>query len=274
MPPALSETPFARVVLEITPPARPRADVLLRRASALGPAVRVVNVISRPERWSSLEAAVVLREHGFDPVWHLPNRGRRMEDVDRELARAEAADVRRVLCLRGEHKAAESPDEPKIREVVARVRARLPKSAIGVTLNHHLWTARARENLWRKVDAGADFVQTQVTFDLRGLRPIAATLHARHPGVAIVPMLLPVVSPDAALRVARRLGIPLDQTLHHDLERRGAEAGWEAFARRFDEIQADPGFAGVAIMTPIDPAPDYLARLRAIVTPAATGAKS
>jgi len=255
------------VVLEITPPARPSEAVLLRRASALAPGVRVVNVISRPDRWASLDAAVVLRRHGFDPVWHLANRGRRLEEIEREIDRAAAAGIRRVLCVRGEYKAPDVPDEPKIREVVACLRARLPDASIGVTLNHHAPSARARENLQRKLDAGADFVQTQVTFSLRGLVRIADRLALRPRPVHLYPMLLPVTSPEAARRAARRLGLPLDQALHEDLERRGAEAGWEAFATAFDGIQRADRLAGAAVMTPMDPDRAFLARLREIVRP-------
>jgi len=254
-----------RLVLEITPPARPREDVLVRRAGALGPRVDVVNVISRPDRWASLEAAARLRARGFDPVWHLVNRGRTLDAVERDIDGAAAAGVRRVLCLRGEHKTVDTADEPKIREVVARVRGRLPDASIGVTFNHHLSTPRARANLWRKLDAGADFVQTQVTFGLTGLRGLAAAIRDRHPRVGLVPMLLPVCSAEAARRAARRLGIPLDQGLHHALERDGAEAGWAAFAALSASILGDATFAGIALATPIDMAPGYAARLRAVV---------
>jgi 5,10-methylenetetrahydrofolate reductase len=261
----MSRPAVPSLVLEITPPARPRPDVLLRRASALAPAVRVVNVISRPERWSSLEAAGVLRAKGLDPVWHLANRGRRLADIERAIERAAEAGVRRVLCVRGEYKAEESPDEPKIREVVALLRGRLPDASIGVTFNHHLDASRALDNLFRKLDAGADFVQTQVTFDLRGLRPLAARLAERAPGVALLPMVFPVESAESLRRVARRLGIPLDQALFDRLEREGADAGWRAFGDTLDAIAHEPGFAGAALMTPIDLAPAYRATLRTIV---------
>jgi len=101
------------------------------------------------------------------------------------------------------------------------------------------------------------------------LRRIGAMLSARHPGVALVPMLLPVVSAEGALRAARRLGIPLDQALYHDLERRGPEAGWETFATRLREIRESELFRGAALMASIDPSADYLARLRRIVVPGA-----
>lgn len=257
------------VVLEITPPTRPRASVLLRRADGLGPAVRVVNVISRLGRWASVDAAAVLRARDYDPVWHLANRGRGLDEIEREIERAAEAGLQRVLCIRGECGSARgehpSADEPKIREVVACLRARLPAASIGVTVNHHLPGPRVLANLRRKLDAGADFVQTQVSFDLRGLRRLSTAIADRHPRVGVVPMLLPVLSPQAALGAARRLGIPLDQALHHALERRGAEAGWESFAARFREARHSAAFASVALMTAIDPPPAITARLREIV---------
>lgn len=253
------------VVLEITPPAEPRPGVLLRRAGLLGPDQAVVNVISRRDRWSSLDASTVLLGHGYDPVWHLANRGRTRAAIEREISQAARAGVRRVLCIRGEYASAPAVDEPRIHEVVALVRARLPAAAIGVTVNQHGTSAGVLPNLLRKLDAGADFVQTQVGFDLRGLERISRAIATRHAQVDLVPMLLPVLSAQAAARVARRLRIPLDQGLHHALERRGPEAGWEAFAERLALAHVNPAFASVALMTAIDPAPPVAERLRAIV---------
>ncbi|MGH2601936.1 MAG: methylenetetrahydrofolate reductase, partial [Dehalococcoidia bacterium] len=63
------------VALEVTPPQRPRVGVLLRRAGLLGNGAGAINVIQRPDRWSSLEASLALGAAGRDPVWHLVNRG-------------------------------------------------------------------------------------------------------------------------------------------------------------------------------------------------------
>ena len=43
-------------------------------------------MISRPERWSSLDASIALRELGLDPVWHLSNRGRAVSDIEADIA--------------------------------------------------------------------------------------------------------------------------------------------------------------------------------------------
>jgi len=265
-------SPPAPIVLEITPPARPRTDILLRRASLLGNPRQVVNVIARPDRWASLSAAAALVAHGFEPVWHLTTRDRRLAEIEHEIEVAGEAGVRRVLCLRGE-RSGPAPEgagtDPRIRDVVALLRRRLPGAAIGVTLNHHLPQPGVLPNLVGKLDSGADFVQTQLSFSLRGLGAIAALLHRRFPDVALIPMIAPVLRADAARATARRLRIPLDQALHHALERGGEEAGWRAFAARLDQIRTSHHFATAALMTPMDPTPAYAARLRALVPGAA-----
>ena len=258
----------APIILEITPPVRPRTDILLRRAGLLGNPHQVVNLIARPDRWASLSAAAALVHHGFEPVWHLTTRGRRHATIEHEIERAAEAGLRRVLCLRGERSGAAREGtgaDPRIRDVVALLRRRLPGASIGVTLNHHLPQPGVLPNLLGKLDAGADFVQTQLTFTLRGLGSIAQSLHRRFPDVALIPMIGPVLRADAARATARRLRIPLDQALHHALERCGEEAGWRAFAARLDEIRKSPHFATAALMTPMDPTPAYAARLRALV---------
>lgn len=264
-------SPSMPIVLEITPPVRPRVDILLRRAGLLGNPRAVVNVIARPDRWASVAAAATLRAHGFDPVWHLTTRGRRRAEIEGEIEAAGASGLRRVLCVRGERgdgnpgEAGTGASDLRIRDVVALIRRRLPDATIGVTLNHHLPDRGVLPNLLGKLEAGADFVQTQLGFTLRGLGPIAESLQRPFPHVAVIPMLSPILSADAARATARRLRIPLDQALHHALERDGAVAGWRAFAASLDEIRASSPFATAALMTPMDPPPAYAAMLRAIV---------
>jgi 5,10-methylenetetrahydrofolate reductase len=258
------------VTLEITPPAQPRPSVLLRRAGCLEGRSRRVNVIDRPDRWGSLAASVVLAGRGFEPVWHLANRGRSVEEIEAELSVAAAAKLCRVLCIRGERKAEDVDDTPKIREMVRMVRRRLPAAHVSVSLNPFAATTRRlRErviaNLAAKLEAGAQGVQIQVSFDLECLRPFAEDVKARRPDVAITPMLMPVESARAAVRLSRRLGVPLPAALLHRLECFGADAGWEhfeAFARAIDE---SPLYDGLAVMTPIDPGREYASRLRTVL---------
>lgn len=265
--------PADTVALEITPPASPRLPVLLRRARGLEGVSARVNVIQRPERQSSLAASIALRAHGLAPVWHLSSRGRSRFEVEALIERAARAGIDDVLCVRGEYKPADESagaggapsDAPKIREIVRMLDRGIPGIRVSVTLNHHGRRDRVLANLLPKLAAGARAVQTQVTFDLESLRPFAEEVVRRFPEVSVAPMLLPVLSPRAALRVSRRLGVPVPAALMHRLEVLGEHAGWEHFDMLLGEIARNPLYRGVALMTPMDPRPEFLSRLRSVV---------
>jgi 5,10-methylenetetrahydrofolate reductase len=67
-----------------------------------------------------------------------------------------------------------------------------------VTLNPYLDPERSLANLWPKLEAGADFVQTQPVFESASLRGVAERIRARAPRVAILPMVIPIASAAAA----------------------------------------------------------------------------
>jgi 5,10-methylenetetrahydrofolate reductase len=247
--------------LEITPPVSTRLAVLQRRASALGSLPRYVNVIHRTDRWSSLDASIALRQCGREPVWHVANRGRRAGALELEIDQAKAAGLSRVLCVRGEYKARDHLDTPKIREVVRMIRHRLPGAHVAVTLNHHQPVDRVMRNLLPKLEAGANAVQTQVTFELDALLPFAVKLKAERPDLEIRPMLMPVLCVASAHRLAQRLSISLPPELIEGLARGGAEAGWEHFSRLVASIDQNPLYSGLAVMTPMDMEKDFATRL-------------
>jgi 5,10-methylenetetrahydrofolate reductase len=253
------------LALEITSPRLPQIGVLLRRAAALSHLTRRINVIHRPDRWSSLEASGVLVAHGYEPVWHLPNRGRSIETIQSEIRRARALGVRRVLCVRGEYKTEDETDTPRIREVVRLLRRGHPAARVAVTLNPHGRIERALANLWPKLEAGACSVQLQVTLDVRTVDRAAEAVKTRHAGARILPMLLPVLSADAARRVSRRLDIPLPTRLLGSLETEGEPAGWAWLRDQVELLAASPLYDGLALMTPIDPPPELRAGLVALL---------
>lgn len=255
------------VALEITPPREPRAEVLLRRARLLGLLADAVHVIQRPGRQPSLEAALELERHGIAAVWHLVTRGRGAAEIEREIERAAAGGLRAVLVVRGEAGPAETVDPPKLSVLVRRVRAAIPCARVGVTLNPYLARERVLSNLWPKLEAGADFVQTQPIFEAATLAPFAAAIRARAPSVAIVPMLIPLTSAANAERLGGRLGVPLPDRLLLGLEERGEEYGWEAFAGLVRDLASSHLADGVAVMTQeADPPKSFADRISAALS--------
>lgn len=256
------------VALEITPPKVANAEVLLRRARLLGPRASAVHVIQRPDRQPSVEAAQDLERAGIPAVWHLVNRGRTRDDLEREIERAARAGLRAALIVRGEAGPPEPAPPPTLAALVAQVRAAIPGARIGVTLNPYLPAERALANLWPKLEAGASFVQTQPIFEPARLAPFAAAIRARFPQVRIMPMLIPLPSVAAAERIGERLRVPLPDPLLRRLEDGGEPAGWAAFAELVGQL-ARAGLADdLAVMThAADPPKPFGDRLAAALAP-------
>lgn len=261
------------VALEVTPPQRPLPSVLLRRARLLGGYAGAIDVIQRPDRQSSLDACRTLVHAGLAPVWHLVNRGRTRAAILADLATAATDGITQVLCVRGDHRAADGSDTPPIREVIALARERLPNALIGATLNQYTPDGRAvLRNLLPKLAAGAGYVQTQPVFDLERLRPFAEAVRAASPATKIVPMAIPLLSVAPAAQLAARLGITLPHRVYEDLQQGGAAAGWPAFDETLASLVASPLVDGVAIMTfELDPAPEVGYRIVAALRAAGIG---
>jgi 5,10-methylenetetrahydrofolate reductase len=236
------------VSLEITPPLKASEGVLLRRAQLLGAEATAINVIQRPERQSSLDASVVLRGRGLDPAWHLAVRGRKAEEISRDLERAAAAGIGVVLALLGDHAAAGAG--VTIREAITMARAALPGRLIGATLNQYVADQAASfRNLMPKLAAGATFVQTQPVFDLGSFEAAAGRLRREAPDVRILPMVMPLPTAEVAKRIAERLGVAIPREV--------AAAGdpWAAFEAVVRALVRSGLADGVAVMTyEMDPA--------------------
>ena len=252
------------VSLEVTPPQKPRADILLRRARMLGRAVDAVNVVQRSGRVSSLDASIELRHAGIAPVWHLVNRGRRLDQIACDIAMARQANVDLVLCIRGDHPGPDLEDTPKIREVVAMVREAMPHALIGTTMNQYGSRDRVVRNLIPKFAAGANFVQTQPVFDLELFCSLAREVVVAAPGARIMPMVMPLLSAADAERMQTRLGVTLPDEVRLRLDEGGEAAGWEIFAETLAALVAGGLAHAVAVMTLMaDPSEPVAARVAA-----------
>jgi 5,10-methylenetetrahydrofolate reductase len=210
----------------------------------------------------SLDASLALHRSGRPAVWHVATRGRGLGELERDVARARAAGLGAVLCVRGEASDGlpDRADTPALHALVAKLRAALPAGRIGVTFNPYVVEReRALANLWRKLEAGADFVQTQPVFSAAALAPAAEAIRARFPRVAVWPMVIPLPSRGAAEKLALRLRLPTPERV-----------GWEGFAAVLAELDRSGLADGVALMTlEMDP-PTALGE-RVLAALAATG---
>jgi len=233
------------VALEITPPRQLGRTVLLRRAALLGDYCSAINVISRPERVSSLDASIALASGGFAPAWHLAVRDKSREEVAGQLGRARAAGLTQVLVLKGE---SAGPGALLVRDAVEMTVAALTGALVGASFNQYAADAdRELGNLAGKLRAGARYVQTQPVFELASCEPLLT--QARHAGAEhSVAMVMPLLQPDAVNRIEARLGLRIPESLRRAIDA-GPEAAWEAFADNLGRLVASPLVDGVAVMT-------------------------
>ncbi len=239
----------------------------------LSPPVRIVNVIQRPDRLSSLEASVELAAMGFEPVLHLVVRGRERRDVANELRRAAEAGIRNVLCLLGDHPVSVEPREGlKVREAVALACELIPDAFVGATLNQYVEPfGRALRNLLPKLRAGARWVQTQPVFDLDLLRGAVEALRTEEASVYVVAMVMPLASAETAEKMEARLGVRLPEAARRQVE---AGGGWELFAETVQVLHERRLVDGLAVMTfEMDPSPSVGDRVRELLVQAGAVAR-
>ncbi len=234
------------VSLEITPPRAAKPAVLLRRARLLEACTATVNVIQRPDRQSSLEAALELKRNGFEPIWHLTTAGRTVEGIADDVARARAAGVSHVLCLRGDH-VAEQPGPP-VAEAIALVRELAPEMAVGAALDQYHDDDHATRLLADKLRAGATSVWTQPVFELAPLLRAAAFVKAVRRDAHVVAMAMPLLTPQSLDAVSERLRIPAPEELRRRIAA-GEEEAWAAFAETLATLARVDLAGAVAIMT-------------------------
>ncbi len=234
------------VSLEITPPRMSKPAVLRRRARLLDACTMTVNVIQRPERQSSLEAALALRREGLEPIWHLATGGRTEAEVVADITRAREGGIGHVLCLRGDH-VAESPGL-RVREAIGLVQEHAPDMAIGAALDQYRKDERADRILASKLRGGATSVWTQPVFDLGPLLRSAGFVKAVRPDAHVVAMAMPLLTPESLDAISERLRIPAPPALRQRIEA-GEEEAWGAFEETLATLARVDLVDAVAIMT-------------------------
>jgi methylenetetrahydrofolate reductase (NADPH) len=270
------------VTAELTPPVSSDAAEFIDRALGLRDFVTAVNVTDGAgsrAHMSSLVAAHFLVEAGVEPILQLTCRDRNRIALQGELLGALALGIRNVLVLRGDDpRTGDQPDTKPVFDLdtvgfLAMARRmqsdrRLPsgteiKGEVGLFLGAAEIPVDPPED-WRpegllaKLEAGADFAQTQFCMDAGVVRRYGARLLDL--GIAQRLPILIGVAPIPSARSARWMKEKLYGTLIPDevvarLER-AADPKSEGKAicielmRRLAEI---PGIAGAHVMAPQSP---------------------
>ena len=178
------------VTAEIGPPQSANPEPLIHHAKILKGYAEAFNLTDNQTavvRLSSIAAAAIIMKEGVEPVIQMTCRDRNRIALQSDLLGASAIGVRNVLCLTGDHqtfgneKSAKSVfDFDSISELYTFDKLRTeglqsggdkiedpPKVYLGCAENPFATPYEFRGmRLAKKVNAGADFVQTQAIFDM------------------------------------------------------------------------------------------------------------
>jgi methylenetetrahydrofolate reductase (NADPH) len=201
----------------------PDAESLRRQAEILRPAVDAVHLAdTTQECMSGIAAAALLIQQGIDPILHMNCRDRNRIAMQRDFVGAVALGVSSVMVMRG--KKIVTKDESGVRNVFDTTALKFLTyiqnlnqdedsslvSDFRVGANAELFSPEADwtpTNLIRKCDAGANFIQFPICFDMDIIRNymshiVASKLTHR---VSFIMSLTPLPSADMARWVRTNL---------------------------------------------------------------------
>lgn len=185
----LSQGKFA-VTAECGPPRGANKDVIARKIGLLKNYVDAVNVTDNQTaivRMSSIAASVQLVNAGLEPVMQMVVRDRNRIAIQSDIMGAYTLGIRNILCLSGDHqKFGSQPDALNVFDIDSINLIRVVKDMRdkGKDMNGHdldiapaMFIGAAANpfadpfeyrilRLAKKIDAGADFIQTQCIYNM------------------------------------------------------------------------------------------------------------
>jgi methylenetetrahydrofolate reductase (NADH) len=271
----LSAGQFA-VTTEVTPPRSADPSALDAEALGLVGYADAVNVVDNPRASAHMSAtagAALLARAGLEPILQLTCRDRNRLALSSDLLGGWALGARGLLALFGDPiEAGDDPDATAVSDLsvleLVELAAKLrddgvllsgaevdsaPRYLVGVA-DAPLAVPYDPARLEAKLDSGADFVQTQIAYDVEALAAWADVVRAR--GLLERASVLIGVAPLRSARQARFMneklfGVNVPRTVIEALEDAGARAediGVTMAVQLVGKLRAIPGVAGVHLM--------------------------
>ncbi|MFN2545646.1 MAG: methylenetetrahydrofolate reductase [Actinomycetota bacterium] len=257
------------VTAEVVPPRSADPQPIRDQASELVGFADAVNVTDNPTgavHMSSQAGVAMVAGAGLEPVMQLTCRDRNRLGLMSDLLGGWALGARNVLCLTGDptslgdHPEATPVFDLSVTELVALVASMRegpfdppPRYFIGVA-DLPLDEAYDPARLDQKADAGADFVQTQIVYDVDAFGEWADGARAR--GVLERLFVIAGVAPPRGPKSARFMrdhlpGVAVPDRIIEELEAAGpdaAEVGVRQTVEIVERLQGMEGIAGVHVM--------------------------
>ena len=282
---------YFAVTGELGPPKSQDADVIRKKAALLKGVVDAVNLTDNQTaivRMSSIAAGVLLVREGLEPIIQMTCRDRNRLAMQADLLGACALGIKNVLCLTGDHqsfgnhpfaKNVHDVDSLQLVQIVKglrdegkfqcgeEIKGGGPRFFIGAAANPFGDPFEFRPyRLAKKAAAGADFIQTQLIYDIPRFREFMKRVVdlGLHEKVKILAGVGPLKSSGAAkymrdqvpgMIVANeyvdRMEAAVANIPKEDKKGRAAawrDAGIKLCIEQIQQIREIPGVAGIHIM--------------------------
>lgn len=274
----LSRGEFA-VTAECGPPRGANSEIINKKGLVLEGCVDAVNVTDNQTaivRMSSIAACVHLMKIGLEPVMQMVTRDRNRIALQSDVLGAYSLGIQNILCLSGDHQIFGSqPDAMNVFDIdsmnlirMVRTMRREGKDMSGFELNDspRMFIGAAANpfadpfeyrviRLAKKIDAGADFIQTQCVFNMDRFKKWMTM--AREEGltekVYILAGITPLKSEGMAGYMSKKVaGIDMPEELIKRMagvpKKKAAEEGIKISLETIEELRAIDGIHGIHIM--------------------------
>jgi len=277
------------VTAELGPPKNADAEVIRHKAELLSGLVDAANVTDNQTaivRMSSIGAATLALQSGLEPVTQMTCRDRNRLAIQSDLLGAYALGLRNLLCLTGDHQS--FGNHPQAKNVHDLDSVQLVQMVAGLRDEHRFQNGEEIEGVeprffvgaaenpfgdpfeWRplrlakKARAGADFIQTQMIYNVPRFREFMKRVVdlGTHEETFILAGVGPLKTPGAAKYMRDKVpGMDVPDEIVERMEAAGKDiedkkersAAWRAAGIRIcvdiiGEMQQIEGVAGVHIM--------------------------
>lgn len=274
---ALADAGRFVLTAEVAPPLSADPDLLVKKILPLKELVDAVNFTDNPSatpRMSSLACSLIALQHGVEPILQIAARDRTRMGLQGEVLGAAALGIRNILCLTGDHPRLGPPpngrmdiwdlDAIQSLWIVRQMRdegrfldCREIKCAPQVFLgaagspnaSNPLIQAMREE---KKVNAGAQFLQTNLVFDIERFEEYLEALERREvtQRVGLLAGISPIRSVKAALAMNEIPGVKVPETVMRRMENSAdpKEESVQITLELIERIKRLPGVRGIHFM--------------------------
>jgi len=265
------------ITAEIGPPKNSDKNIIIKKGKMLKNFADAFNITDNQTavvRMSSISASKILLDNNIEPIMQITCRDRNRIGIQSDLLGASALGIKNVLCLTGDHqsfgnhpnaKGVFDIDSIQLIDIVKNMRDNgifqngeeilniKPKFYIGAAVNPFLNINEFKFNrLEKKIEAGADFIQTQSVFNINKFNIWMDEIRSRglHKKIHILAGITPIKSKKMANRMKYNVpGVDFPDKIFNRLNKtkNSEKEGYDTALELINEIKNINGIHGIHI---------------------------